>query len=76
MHTGLRAYRLIKTSATYNCQFQDIATDGNRGPAGMAELTEIDARASGHVQPVGRAAFLEEHLHVPIAVDQRLGSIG
>lgn len=79
MHTGLRADSLIKTSATFSCQIQDIAMDGNRGPAGtagMAELTEIDTRASGHVQPVGRAAFLQEDLDVSVAVDQGLGSIG
>ena len=41
-----------------------------------AGLAEINACASGHLQPVGRTAFFQEHLDVAVTVDQRLGSIG
>lgn len=56
-------------------RLHEVRKQSGRGRARRC-LTELNARASGHIQPVGRATFLEEHLDVPVAVDQSLGSIG
>lgn len=58
-----------------NSRISEEMADGPGWIAG-AELTEIDACASAHLQPVGRTAFFQEHLDVSVAVDQRLGCIG
>lgn len=76
IHTGSGIDHLIKTLATFKCQFQEVGMLVSERRAGRLELIEFDARPSGHIQTVSGTAFLQEHFNIPVAVDQCLGSIG
>ena len=75
---GLLTNCVIKTSTSFACQSRHLRAwlDVSVRFLRATDSAELDPLATSDIQAVGRSAFLQENLDIPVAVDHGLGSIG